>query len=223
MDNRMKPYDVPHKALRNALSQLSLLAGKTDYSDHEQIKTLYDTGREIFSILTIHAEDENDVTLAMLETRCPGGSKHDMDDHIKIEAEQHKLEQLLSGIYNDSLNGGGNTRDGAEFYLALTEFHGKYLEHTAEEERVTQPLLWKYFTDDELGVFRQKIMSKMTTETLMTWFKFIIPAQSPQERAGFLSGFKKTAPPALFNQAMEVIKKELAHPDFFILQARLEK
>jgi hypothetical protein len=35
---RMKTYDVPHKGLRNALSQLSLMAGKTNYSNQQEVE-----------------------------------------------------------------------------------------------------------------------------------------------------------------------------------------
>ena len=212
--NRPKPYDVPHKGLRNALSQLSLLAGKTDYSDQKEVEQLYKLGADVFKILSIHAADENSVTLAELEARCPGCSQHDVDDHEQLHTAQDKLEKLLSKIYNDSQRGQNVTEDGAEFYLALSEYHGEYLAHTAEEERVTQPLLWKFFTDEELAAHRGKIMAKNPPETLLIWFRFVIPAQRHNERVGLLAGFKKMAPPAFFEQGMEVIRKVLLQREF---------
>jgi len=215
--NRIKPYDVPHKGLRNALSQLSLLAGKTDYSNRTEVEQLYNLGTDVFKILTIHADDENEVTLAELETRCPGCSQHDVEDHVQIHAAQENLEKLLAAIYNDSYN--GKDTDGAEFYLAFSEFHGKYLEHTAEEERVTQPLLWKHFTDEELASHRGKIMKKNPPETLLVWFRFVVPAQSHNERVGLLTGFKKMASRSFFSLGMEVIKQVLTTSEFSNLQA----
>ena len=79
--NRMKTYDVPHKGLRNALSQLSLLACKTDYASPQEVAPLYDLGAKVFKILNIHAADENEVTLAELESRYPSGAQHDTHDH----------------------------------------------------------------------------------------------------------------------------------------------
>src|SRR5690348_16877856 len=38
---RYKPYDAPHKGLRNALAQMSLLAGRTDYSSPTEITRLH--------------------------------------------------------------------------------------------------------------------------------------------------------------------------------------
>lgn len=211
---RMKSYDVPHKGLRNALSQLQLLAGKTDYANQNEVEQLYKLGEDVFKILTIHATDENEITLTELEQRCPGCSQHDMEDHEQIHLIQDRLEKLLATIYNNSKEGQDVSEDGEEFYLALSEFHGTYLEHTAEEERVTQPMLWKYFTDEELASHRGKIMAKNPPQTLLIWFKFVIPSQSHKERVGLLTGFKKMAPEPFFNEGMQVIKKVLTEKEF---------
>lgn len=211
---RMKSYDVPHKGLRNALSQMQLLAGKTDYSNQNEVEQLYKLGEDVFKILTIHATDEDEVTLAALEQRCKGCSQHDFDDHEQIHIAQDKLEKLLAKIYANTKEGQDATEDGEEFYLAFSEFHGTYLEHTAEEERVTQLMLWKYFTDEELAAHRGEIMAKNPPQTLLTWFRFVIPAQSHKERVGLLAGFKKMAPAPFFNEGMQVIKRVLTEKEF---------
>lgn len=102
---RMKSYDVPHKGLRNALSQMQLLAGKTDYASQNEVEQLYKLGQDVFKILSIHAADENEITLAELEERCSGCSQHDMDDHEQIHLIQDKLENLLASIYSNSKAG----------------------------------------------------------------------------------------------------------------------
>jgi hypothetical protein len=212
--SRIKIYDVPHKGLKNALSGLQFLAGKTDYSDQQEVEKLYHLGDDVFKILTVHATDENEVTLADLELRCPGCSQHDIKDHEKIHVAQDKLEKLLSRIYNNASAGLDSTSDGDEFYLSFSEFHGTYLEHTSEEERITQPLLWQYFTDEELASHRTKIMSNLPPQTLLIWLRFIVPAQSHKERVGLLTGLKKMASVTFFNEALQVIKQTLSEKDF---------
>lgn len=51
-------------------------------------------------------------------------------------------------------------------------------------------------------------------QTLLIWFRFIIPAQSLKERVELLSGFKKMAPASFFNEGMEVIKQALTGKEF---------
>jgi hypothetical protein len=218
---RMKSYDVPHKGLRNALSQLQFLAGKTDYSSQNEVEMLYKLGKDVFNILTIHANDENEITLAELEKRCKGCSQHDIEDHEQIHIAQDKLEKLLASIYANSKAGQDVTDVGEEFYLAFSEFHGTYLEHAAEEERVTQPMLWKYFTDEELASHRGEIMAKNPPQTLLIWFRFVIPAQSQKERVGLLTGFKKMAPEPFFKVGMQVIEQVLTEKEFYELNKAL--
>lgn len=212
--NRMKTYEAPHKGLRNALSQLELLSGKTDFNNPAEVERLYSLGRDVFDILDIHADDENEVTLAELQKRCKGCSDHDMQDHELLESEQRSLEDFLVAIYEGSQKGGDISGLGSEFYLLLSNYHGKYLLHLVEEETVTQPLLWKHFTDEELAEHRVRIMQRNPPETLLIWLKFIIPAQTHRERVPFLAGFKKVVPEALFSKAMDVIRRELPLLDF---------
>jgi AAA+ ATPase superfamily predicted ATPase len=128
---------------------------------------------------------------------------------------------LLAKIFNNSKAGQYVTADGEEFYLCFSEFHGTYLEHTAEEERVTQPMLWQYFTDEELASHRGKIMAKNPPQTLLIWFRFVIPAQSHKERVGLLTGFKKMAPAPFFNEGLQVIKQVLTEKEFSELNEAL--
>jgi hypothetical protein len=218
---RYKTYDAPHKGLRNGLSQLSLLAGRTNYSNPDEVVQLRQLGTRLFSILSIHAEDENTVTLAHLETRCPGCSQHDIDDHEEIHAAQQSLEDQLAAIGAGASEGKNMAEAGAEFYLAFSEFHSKYLEHTAEEERVTQLLLWQHFTDEELAAHRGEIMARNSPRTLLTWFEFVIPAQTRAERIGLLTGFKRMAPVDFFAEGMEVIQKVLPPSEFEHLEDAL--
>jgi hypothetical protein len=211
---RYRTYDAPHKGLRNGLSQVSLLAGRTDYSNPAEIEQLHQVGTRVFSILTIHAEDENSVTLAHLEARCPGCSQHDVDDHEEIHATQQNIEDQLTAIRAGASEGRDMTEAGAEFYLSFSEFQGKYLEHTAEEERVTQILLWQHFTDEELAAHRVQIMSRNPPRNLLTWFEFVIPAMTRVERVALLKGFQRMASAEFFAEGMDVIQKVLPPSEF---------
>ena len=219
--NRIKPYDIPHKALRNALSQLTVLSGRMNYSDPKEVETLYHLAMDVFDLLTAHQTDENEVTLAELEKRCPGSSRHDREEHVKIHAGQEKLERMISKIATNSSTAEELSDYQYEFYLAVSEFHGKYLEHTAHEERVTQALLWQYFSDDELISFGNRIRADIPPELWLIWFRFLVPAQSHPERVGFLTGFKQTVPPPFFTQGMEVINQVLTEKEYSDLQAAL--
>ena len=221
MTTRMKIFDVPHKGLRNALSQFSLLAGRTDYTNAAAIATLHTLGRQVFELLAIHAKDEDNVTLKHLEERMPGAAHHNMDDHEMLEAKQQQLEEKLETILQESKQGKEGTATGASFYSDLNDYHALYLQHMAEEEKDTQPLLWQHFTDEELLQHRKQIMANNPPQTLFTWFRFVMPAQSHAERTGLLKGFKLNAPPAFFAEGMNVIKQVLAPEEYSKLEETL--
>jgi hypothetical protein len=219
---RMNTFDVPHKGIRNGMSQLSLLASKTDYQRTAEVETLYTLGCEVFEILTTHAQDENDVSLKALEERLKGASHHDVEEHIRIHVAQTRLEDLLKEIRESSRAGMDVTAKGQEFYSLLSDFQADYLQHMAGEEKETQVLLWQHFTDDELARHRTEIMKKLKPETLLLWFKFIVPAQSHKERLGLLTGFRSMAPSEFFAKAMTVIKASLPPAEWEMLSAALK-
>jgi hypothetical protein len=214
--NRPDSFSVPHKGIRNALLQLSVLAGQTDCSNSHDVRRLKELGREVFLILTTHAQDENDVSLTELEKKLGISSHHDREEHEKIEAQQAQLEELLEKI---SLGDSNNI--GKEFYVLLNRFIAVYFAHMNGEETLTQELLWKHFTDEELAGHRQKIMKNLDPDVLLLWFKFIIPAMSLQESVGLLSGFKANAPASFFQRSMGLLKEVLGDHRFGILESQL--
>lgn len=86
--NKEKSYAASHKGLRYILSKFSLLSGRTNYSNLEQVQQLKKLGEEMFFLLTHHLNTENDNLLRPLEERVPGSSKHDLEDHERLELIQ---------------------------------------------------------------------------------------------------------------------------------------
>jgi hypothetical protein len=217
----MRTFDVPHKGIRNGLSQLSLLSGKTTYNHKNEIERLTVLGREVFLLLNTHAQDENDVSLKYLEEKMKGASLHDMEEHDRLHAMQSKLEQMLDEI---SVNAGKDkyaVQAVSDFYYRLADFHSEYLRHMSEEERITQQLLWDNFTDEELAQHRIEIIKKLPLTTLFLWFKYVAPAQSHLERLDLFKGFKQNAPKEVFQDAMDVVRSALDKSEFNALMSEL--
>ena len=218
MEQRIKSFDTPHKGIRNGLGQLILLTGKTDYSSLAEIEKLFQLANEIFTLLTVHAHDENDVTLSELEKKVPGSSNHDMEDHERIESQQSLLENLLNDILADARNGKDPALKGAEFYTALCNFTSMYFSHMSGEESETQELIWKNFTDEEIIGHRNMIISGLKPDVLLLWIKYIVPAQNPKERIGFLKGMKMNSPDDFFSSVVSVVKDNLTDEEFQSLE-----
>lgn len=217
---RIKTFDVPHKGIRNALSQFSLLAGKVNYKDKNEVEELNRLGKDVFLLLNTHAQDENDVSLKYLEEKMKGASLHDVEEHIRIHVAQSRLEKMLDTIYAETKEG-KDSSEASEFYSLLADFHADYLNHMSEEERITQQLLWDNFMDEELAAHRTEIMKNLHPDTLLLWFKYIAPAQSHPERTALFKGFKANAPESFFKKVKELLSEVLTEEEYGLLMKEL--
>ncbi|HLD85533.1 MAG TPA: hemerythrin domain-containing protein [archaeon] len=218
---RIRPYNVPHKGLRNALSQFSFLVGNTSYTDPANVKKLNNVGNDMFIFLKQHANDENTVVLPEFEKKEPAVGEHIRTEHHKIDQAQQKLEGLLHDIHNKSQNNEDLAALGQRLYDSYHSFHTQYLAHMIDEEQNIQPLLWKHFTDDELLAFSKRIIGGTKPDVLLIMFKYIAPAQSHSERLMVLNGIKMGAPPQVFEKIMENVKSVLPEEDYKKLEKDL--
>ena len=191
---RMNLYAFPHKGLRSAISQLSLTAGNTNCSEQDSLNTLNTLTEEVFTLLELHAHSEETVVLQALETKVPDSTAENLAEHAQLEKEIDLMKQELSAITIDS-----PPHLLSNFYEAVSNFHSKYLAHMAMEESKMNTLIWANFTDAELMEQHGQIMSTLTPEQIMMWFKYIVPALNHFERTIIMGGFKVNAPAPFFD------------------------
>lgn len=212
----IRSFATPHNGLRNVISKFSLRLGNTDYTNPSALQSLKDLGDEMFTLLNDHVHTENEHTLKHLEERVPGASAHDRDDHEKLEAIQNDLQMQLQ-----KLTGKESPDEIHVFYLQFALFQSEYLEHINEEETVTEALLQKHFTDEELIQHRMDIMKKLSPAILTLWLKYVVPAQRVDESIGMLVGLKTNAPEHFFKEVMSTIKNEMEKELYQELEKKL--
>ena len=205
---RLKSLDPPHKGLRNALSKLAFIAGKTQYTSISSVEKLQFVAKEVFHLLKDHTATENKFILAPLEKVNPGFTKDYYAHHLKIDnTEQALLDRIMA------MNGQQTNEEGHQLYLDICEFQSHYLEHINEEDGVLEAEMQKHFTDEELMQHQIAIMGEMSFDTLLLWFKYIVPARRLAENAQVLTGFKSAVPEAAFNTVMDIIKNEISESE----------
>ena len=214
----IRSFEAPHKGLRYIMSNFSFQLGYTDIGDPKQLLKLKDLGHDMFVLLNDHVHTENEVTLKELEAKLPGSSRHDILDHENLEIIQRSLESKLS-----SLTGIETPTEMHGFYLEFSIFHSQYLEHIYEEETVTEILLQKYFTDEELIQHRLLIMKRIEPSVLLLWLKYIVSAQGIPESVGMLSGFRANAPKEAFDAVMDNIRSEMDPDRFQLFMGKLKE
>lgn len=217
---RVKLFEAAHKGLRSALSQFSYLLGKCDFNSTQDVNKIHSLGKDLCMMLSSHASDENTLILAALEAKIPGSSKHDIDDHERLEHDQNAIEKMLDEIKELNSKGEDALGTGAELYIKFSKFHGEYLLHTVEEETETQRLLWENFTDPELHAIRGKIIAGFTPETFEKWQSYIMPAITQSDLLVMLGGMKTNAPEQ-FTRLMIMAEKFLPSEEFTAIKEKL--
>jgi hypothetical protein len=212
MSQRIDLFTNVHKGLRKAMFDLSYLAGRTDYNDVKQLEELKSAFDEVFSFLHKHGYNEDNHMLPLLDTKVPGASQHDMEDHVEIEKKIASLTDEMHGL-SSIPQGGERIPAGYKFYLNLNKFISEYLLHMHEEETVTTGLFYDNFSDEELSVILPKIISSSKPEDLLTSAKYMIPSMNDDERLFLLGGMKK-APEEFFNKIKEIAKKKLSEEEY---------
>ncbi len=206
---RFKSLDPPHKGLRYALGQLTLLTGKTKFSDHQQVEKLKKLADEVFFLLKDHTKTENEFILKPLEEKNALAAEPYFEDHTDIEEwENHLFESIKN------LDGTQTDDQGHLIYLNLCDFQSAYLDHIDEEDVELEEKLQKHFSDEELIQHQIKIMQQMEFSTLLLWFKYIVPARRIEENAQVLRNFKSNAPEEAFQAVIQTIQGELSHEEF---------
>jgi uncharacterized protein (DUF2267 family) len=214
---RLKSLDPPHKGLRNALSKMALIAGKTNYTSINSVEKLQLIAKDVFHLLKDHTATENKFILAPLEKINPSFTKDYYSHHLEINGIE---EQLLDRIM--ALNGHQTNDHGHQLYLDICQFQSHYLKHINDEDIALEAEMQKHFTDEDLMQHQIAIMGEMNFETLLLWFKYIVPARRPEENAQVLSGFKSAVPETAFNAVIEIIKNEVSENELHEIQSMIK-
>lgn len=212
--NRLKSLDPPHKGLRNAISKLVFIAGKTNFTSVDSVRLLKDIATEVFHLLKDHSRTEDKFILAPLEKRNPGFTNSYFSDHAEIDLLEKELIERIT-----SLDGNQSNDFGHELYLDLCNFQAKYLMHINEEDFLLEMEMQKHFSDEELIQHQLEIMSEMSFETLLLWFKYIVPSRRPEENAQVLRNFKSVAPSEAYYAVLNIIKPEIPENEFQLIDS----
>ncbi len=201
---RANIYGFPHKGIRNGLSQLLLLAGKTDYTKSDSVNKLNDLTKEVLEILDLHLHSEEDVILPAVEAKVPGSAHENIEEHKALEKE---VDDIAAQI--NTIKANPNPAFGIAFFNAINGFMSRYLLHMQMEENEINTIIWKTFTDEEIMAWHGQVMSTLKPDQITLWFKYIVPALNPMEQSIILGGFKMNAPPEFYQTVMDMLKNYL--------------
>lgn len=214
--NRLHPLAPPHKGIRNALGQASIAIDSIDVGSGESIDHFKALIRDVATILHDHAHQEDHYIFAPAERVQPGLTHECSRSH-------HRLHQTLDQISSEALAlNEESTRETIEALERLFHgFHRDYLDHMMEEEDNIETVLIANFSDEEMMADQGAIMAEMPFETLLLWFRFIVPARSIEDNRQVLAGFTAAAPPEAVAAVWDVLRGSVSSERFIALTSDL--
>jgi len=212
-------YAMIHKALRAAMADAMLAAGRLDAGDSREITDTVVRIDALVELCELHLEKENTYVHPAMEARCPGSTRRIANEHVDHEAAFARLRRRLDALARAPLS----MRETAarDLYLELCLFVGENLVHMHEEETTHNAVLWDSYSDAELVALEDTIKAHLTPGQMQQALRWMLPAMTPAERAGMLKQVRSAAPPPVFSGMLAAARAHLDADGFRKLEGAL--
>jgi len=220
---RHDPYGAIHKGLRSFMQDTLFHVGSMDVGDPSSTSAALARTRALLTMCRNHLEHENRLVHPAIEARLPGGAARTRMEHEGHERSIALLETRVHDLEHAAAEGEISLAErlAKAFYLELSRFVAENLEHMHVEETENTRHLWALYSDDELRQIQGAIIASETPEQIAQSFRWMLPALSPSERAGLLSGARAGMPAEAFQGVLALARSVLAPRDWEKLVAAL--
>ena len=160
-----------------------------------------------------HADAEDSFVFPAIEKYEPSVSDAFEQEHV----QDHILGQLLSSslaLYSSAAVITDKAEAGRQVQSAYMKFMLFNLEHMAKEEEILNPILWRYYSDEELNAIVDEIGSRVQPEEMAKFSKWFIRGLNTPEITAWLKQVEKTAPDFVFKSLFNTAEQELPRKRF---------
>ena len=215
MPASIRPLSPPHKGLRNALGLLSCYSGTCDYADLASVQRFRQCASDFHALCIDHEANEERYVFEPLAQRTSMDLKPWRNEHKELH---NSLSELLRPILDSTIQ---SSDELYQQHLNLSVFHARYLKLMHWEDTVIEPLMQELFSDAELQGHQIAIMQKTTSDLLLLWFKYIVPARQLSENLQVLTAYRASVPQEQFDIVMKQIERAMDPNSFHVLNRAL--
>jgi iron-sulfur cluster repair protein YtfE (RIC family) len=212
----MQRYNIfhqVHKGLRALLYETALQVQHTDFWNVEEAEDALERIEEVIRLFDKHAHSEDTLVFPAVEKYDPAVADAFEQEHVKDHLLGNLLAVSIAGYKSASV-----ITDKAEAAKQVQSAYSKFmvfnLEHMAKEEEVLNPILWRYYKDEELVSITQQIIAKVPPDYMAQYSKWMMRGLNNAEITGWLKGVEKNAPEHVFQALFVTAEKELSERRF---------
>lgn len=216
---RFDIYQFIHKGLRDFMGDTLSRLGRVDVTDAEDLADAMSRVEGLLDFCAKHVQHENEFIHTAIRARQPGAASRTADDHVEHLRSIDVLHKEVRAVYD---------ADDAQrhvlalrLYRHLALFVAENLQHMHIEETANNAALWAHYTDEELVALHDRLVATVSPADMMLSMRWMVPAMTPQQRAGMLGEMKAGAPAEVFEAVVDTVRPHLAARDWSKLASAL--
>lgn len=205
--SRLDLYMPIHKAMRCFMADTLLRVGRIDVFDDEDMRQALMQLDELLQFCTAHIHQENAFIHPAIEAQMPSGASRtaeDHDTHIESIEVLHNQALALRAARPES-----RSTLAQRLYRHLALFIAENHQHMHVEETSNNAVLWSHYADDDLREVQRRLHATLAPADLLRMARWMVPALSPAERAGFMSGLQARMAPDAFQTVLDTVRPHL--------------
>ena len=220
---RFNTFNMIHKALRALLYDTALTLQQTYFGNEEETKTALRKVESVIAQFEQHAHHENNFVLPLITEYEPALVEEFEKEHL----EDHRIgEQLvhLVNIFHAAQGEEERLVAGSGVAKAFMDFMVFNLQHMAKEEKVLNPVLWTYYSDEQLLQMNGRIVASIPAAEKAVSSQWMMRGISNREAIQWLKAVKQHAPEHEFQMLWALADSELpVHRRIEVKEAVLEQ
>lgn len=219
--NRRPPIYTPiHKGIRSKLFEVSVKAGKIDYTDRAALQGLYDEFGSLLASIRNHHGMEEKYYHPLLADRVPGGAEKLEEEHQIVDRLLNNLLAHLDRIKDKSTKFEKRRELGLEFYLAFNRFIAFFLKHIDGEEEHYEPTLRNLCTAEELENTEISLIGSQKPEEGLQNLQMMLIAANVDDLGELIASARMALPPEVIQAGLQLAKSVLSARDFAAVKAK---
>lgn len=205
---RYNLFHQVHQGLRSLLYQTALQVQHTDFLQTDEAGQALESLQLVAMLFDRHAHTEDQYIFPLVQTYEPSV----VDVFAQEHAKDHLLSMLLvesMKLYADADTGEQKLEAGRMILSAYNKFLLFNLEHMLKEEEVLNPVIWHYYSDDELHKVTKSIIAEMPASLMQSFNECMCNGLSNPEISQWLKVVEQQAPENVFLQLCNTAEQEL--------------
>lgn len=197
-----------HKGLRVLLYETAIRLQQTDFMNEDESAETIELVKTVIELFESHADKEDSYVFPAIAAYEPSVVAVFEKEHVEDHELGDSLQKWITAFEYAAAPRAKQTI-GDELTKCFIQFLTFNLKHMSMEEKVISPILWRYYSDEELHGITLKIIQNVAPQQMAFFSRWMMRGLNNPEICLWLKGVKNTAPQPVFESLLSVAQNEL--------------